>query len=587
MKKGVDLFVNDYAGRPVSASDGTTTYASAVEYAPHGAVSSMHLGNDLVETTTFNSRLQPDRMTLNPAAASTTLLLQLDFGYGTTNNGNLVSQTITASGLPTFSQTYGYDPLNRISSVAETGPASWSQNFTYDRYGNRAATGLQVSVATPASIGAYTSSNRLTTSWALYDDAGNMTAFKNPNGTAAGQWSAAYDGENKQRYYCAETIAACGPANDTAEYVYDGEGNRVQKLTSSSTTIYVYDAFGRLAAEYNMGGPSEEAGTFYRTTDHLGSTRLVTDAAGDVVSRRDFFPFGEEIDANASSGRAGIAEYNEETGFPQLFTGKERDEESGLDYFGARYMSSAWGRFTSPDEPFADQDESDPQSWNLYSYVRNNPLIFTDPTGNDCVYLNNAGDAVADINDQNTAKDCGKTGGYWVDGTVTNARFAHGSLILTGTKSGEDRTSASYALGPDEGLVAVQRGTQMAAPGVNLAGQGLMAFGSLVAPLPMAIAHKASGNGSDTDVALAMIPGGGGLKLGGKFLKIDPSKPLRTYLAGARLARGEKFPEHLLDFTGKQLKELVDQGSVTPDQVRKIAKVIESGQRLMEKLGGK
>jgi len=65
----------------------------------------------------------------------------------------------------------------------------------------------------------------------------------------------------------------------------------------------------------------------------------------------------------------------------QDFTGKERDAETGLDYFGARYFSSAQGRFTSPDKPLADQSAGDPQSWNLYSYVRNNPLRFTDPTG--------------------------------------------------------------------------------------------------------------------------------------------------------------------------------------------------------------
>ena len=67
------------------------------------------------------------------------------------------------------------------------------------------------------------------------------------------------------------------------------------------------------------------------------------------------------------------------------FTGKERDAETGLDYFGARYLSAAQGRFTSPDAPFADQKPEDPQSWNLYSYVRNNPLRYTDPTGR-CLY---------------------------------------------------------------------------------------------------------------------------------------------------------------------------------------------------------
>jgi hypothetical protein len=127
-----------------------------------------------------------------------------------------------------------------------------------------------------------------------------------------------------------------------------------------------------------------------------------------------------------------------------------------LDYFGARYFLGAQGRFTSPDAPFADQQAEDPQSWNLYSYVRNNPSIFTDPTGNDCVYVNSAGEGIDSINNQNTAKDCGRTGGYWVDGTVTNARFAHGSLILTGTRNGQDRTSASYGLRPEGGLVALK-----------------------------------------------------------------------------------------------------------------------------------
>lgn len=62
-------------------------------------------------------------------------------------------------------------------------------------------------------------------------------------------------------------------------------------------------------------------------------------------------------------------------------TGKERDAESGNDYFGARYYSSSMGRWMSPDKPFADQHVANPQSWNLYSYTRNNPLRFVDEDG--------------------------------------------------------------------------------------------------------------------------------------------------------------------------------------------------------------
>jgi RHS repeat-associated protein len=66
-------------------------------------------------------------------------------------------------------------------------------------------------------------------------------------------------------------------------------------------------------------------------------------------------------------------------------SGKERDAETGLDYFGARYYSGALGRFTSPDAPFADQHPANPQSWNLYSYGRNNPLANVDVNGNQSV----------------------------------------------------------------------------------------------------------------------------------------------------------------------------------------------------------
>jgi RHS repeat-associated protein len=67
---------------------------------------------------------------------------------------------------------------------------------------------------------------------------------------------------------------------------------------------------------------------------------------------------------------------------PSRYTGKERDTESGLDNFGARYFGSTMGRFTSPDPlGFQVADYSNPQSWNFYSYAFNNPFKYTDPTG--------------------------------------------------------------------------------------------------------------------------------------------------------------------------------------------------------------
>ena len=119
----------------------------------------------------------------------------------------------------------------------------------------------------------------------------------------------------------------------------------------------------QLVAEYSSSNAASPCVTCYVSADHLGSTRLVTGETGQVVSRHDYLPFGEEI-ASGVSNRSSI--WGSTDAVTQKFTGKERDQETGLDYFGARYYGSALGRFSSPDEPLADQHSIDPQSWNLY-----------------------------------------------------------------------------------------------------------------------------------------------------------------------------------------------------------------------------
>ena len=98
------------------------------------------------------------------------------------------------------------------------------------------------------------------------------------------------------------------------------------------------------------------------------------------MKRHDYLPFGEELPAGVG-GRTTAQGYSGDN-VRQKFTSQERDNETGLDYFGARYFSSLHGRFTSPDEPTLDQWPGGPQSWNLYSFVRNNPLNLIDPSGN-------------------------------------------------------------------------------------------------------------------------------------------------------------------------------------------------------------
>jgi RHS repeat-associated protein len=110
----------------------------------------------------------------------------------------------------------------------------------------------------------------------------------------------------------------------------------------------------------------------------------VTDGTGAVKARHDYLPFGEELNAGIG-GRTTAMGYDALDLTRQRFTSKERDIESGLDYFLARYYSSAQGRFTSADAPLVGQRKNDPQTWNLYQYARNNPLLYVDPTGEDYV----------------------------------------------------------------------------------------------------------------------------------------------------------------------------------------------------------
>lgn len=100
-----------------------------------------------------------------------------------------------------------------------------------------------------------------------------------------------------------------------------------------------------------------------------------------VAKRFDFLPFGEEIYAGTGGRTAAEGYLAASDAINPKFTGQQRDTETGLDFFKARYFGASEGRFTSAEAPFADQYTDDPQSWSLYGYVRNNPLVNTDPAG--------------------------------------------------------------------------------------------------------------------------------------------------------------------------------------------------------------
>lgn len=113
----------------------------------------------------------------------------------------------------------------------------------------------------------------------------------------------------------------------------------------------------------------------YVHMDAIGNVRAVTDQAGNIVERHDFLPFGEEWCGTAPCS-------NVTPGQSRRFTGKERDAETGLDYFGARYYGASVSRFTTVDPVYTwQQNLVDPQRWNRYAYARNNPQRYIDPDG--------------------------------------------------------------------------------------------------------------------------------------------------------------------------------------------------------------
>lgn len=133
------------------------------------------------------------------------------------------------------------------------------------------------------------------------------------------------------------------------------------------------------------GAFRELAGTLYReanwlVADQLGTPRMIVNKSGSLASvkRHDYLPFGEELFAG-TGGRTTTPQGYSGDNVRQKFTGYEHDNETQLDYAHARYYANNQGRFTGVDR--VSGSLPNPQSWNGYTYTRNNPLNLTDPTG--------------------------------------------------------------------------------------------------------------------------------------------------------------------------------------------------------------
>ena len=363
----------------------------------------------------------------------------------TTGTGNLYSYSIvydaagdvlsysdssvaTKSGNIMGAWSFNYDSLHRVETAKQTNWVTGTANqpfycWSYDPFGNRlqqmgsslatsgggastcqAPNGATTTIATATMT---TANNNQIYSASVSGIQGTYTYDANGNVTYDGKNTYLYDAEGN---ICASASTPVGGITVMTGYLYDADGTRVAKgiITSMScdptangfqtSADYIIGPGGEQLTEMGSDGKGgmtwahtnvwadgqlmatfdkdDTAGPHYMLNDWLGSRRVQTDSAGVYEQSCQSLPYGDGL--NCTGDATTPTEHH--------FTGKERDAETGNDYFGARYYANSVGRWLSPDwsakvapVPYANLD--DPQSLNLYAYVRNNPLDVTDPDG--------------------------------------------------------------------------------------------------------------------------------------------------------------------------------------------------------------
>jgi RHS repeat-associated protein len=272
---------------------------------------------------------------------------------------------------------YEYDPLNRLVEACETNCASPTNaaGYVYDRFGNRWQENALAGTIWSSAQLTFDANNHIV--GASYDAAGDLL------GDAAGH-SYAYNANHR--------IVSADSGN--IQYVYNAFGQRVEKSVGGAAKYYLYDPAGRavtvlegangnwVRGEIFAGGRhiatylnGATGTTYFDYSDWLGTLRMSATLAGYEQSECTSGPFGEGLNCSSPT--------------PLQFTGQQHDSETGLDHFLARYYTSTWGVWMTPDwsrsptgVPYA--TFSDPQSLDLYNYTLGNPETNTDPNGHWC-----------------------------------------------------------------------------------------------------------------------------------------------------------------------------------------------------------
>ena len=410
-------FGADGEGRPNSATYNATPpldWVTSTTYYPSTPTTTVTFGDGDTDVYSFDAttgRMNQFQFTIH---GSTTQSLTGTPGWNP--NGTLGTLGITDQLKSSNTQTcsYAYDALARINSVdcVNGSTTVWSQNFTLDPFGNISKSGSSSFAASYLLANGTTDNQEQTVGSCVptYDASGNLTrdcSFATPETYT---WSG---------YGNPATLNGVG-------LTYDALGREVEIASSSTYTQVLYGPIGKLGL---MNGRSFEAirvplpggstgqllngqNTILHT-DWLGSSRLSTLYTDQTVANDvSYAPYGEAYNGSTTD---------------LDFTGQYQDTLSGLYDFLNREYSPVQGRWISPDPSgVAAVDPTNPQSWNRFAYVLNNPLSNVDPSGQECVWDDGSFDSAADP-DTGNGGSCAAAGGTWVDPDLfENAMLTNG-----------------------------------------------------------------------------------------------------------------------------------------------------------------
>jgi RHS repeat-associated protein len=435
-------------------------------------------------------------------------------------NNNLAGDTDLVMGTWNFT----YDNLNRLSNATDTQPGNLYPNYcwSYDNWGNRTAQMSSTgAISGGGSTACQTQSSTFINGFATYNSNNQLTGTPQlasfPSGDPDLAGKVIYDGANQYLYdgegrICAVQQQWEGMTIMTG-YLYDANGQRVAKGIISSwscdptangfnaTSNYVLGPSGEQLTELDLDSNGtmtwqhtnvfasgalmatyDNAGLHFHLNDWLGTRRAQTDYAGVLEQTCSSLPFGDSLVCTGST------QYPTE----HHFTGKERDSESGNDYFGARYYGSSMGRFLSPDPSgLTYADITNPQSLNLYSYALNNPLKNIDPTGLYCFY-GGQGDTVENDSDASDydftstgTGECNSSGGQWIDNPSSTVTVSGGGDNGNTLSTFPSDVSQNYQFIPGKGCSAA----------LSTAGQNGNAISNYYNYYQTPIGNAASSNG--------------------------------------------------------------------------------------------